>query len=194
MILRHLISIVPMELWDEFDEFCELNYKRCIGIAESFLDNYEDAEEVVADSFVYIAKNYAELDRTNPKAVAVYLFRAVEDRAKNLKKKRDKEKKHRYTPVLDEDGEPISIVSPADTDLEREYIKNEMATAVREELEKLPDIYRKAIKLYFYEGLTMREISNRADISVGAVHNRIEQGYKLLRKRMEARGYHGYEK
>ncbi len=195
MIWKNIESEAPKELQNEFNEFCELYHKRFLGIAFKYLGNQFDAEDVVNEVLTYVAERYDELDHTSEKAMFVYCCRAIESRAKNANNKRNLERHRIYIPsAYDDDGHPVFPSSPSDVDLEKDIIRAEMAAAVNKELEKLPENYRIAIKLSYFEGLSKVEISKRLSISESAVRQRLEQGEKMLRERMEALGYHGYEK
>lgn len=56
---------------------------------------------------------------------------------------------------------------------------------VEELVDKLPDIYKKIIKLKYFEGLNSSEIGKRLNISPSTVRSRISSSIKLLRKEID---------
>ena len=59
---------------------------------------------------------------------------------------------------------------------------------VREELERLPDLYREPVMLCYMEGLSHDEAARRLGWPVGTVKTRVIRGRKLLRERLDRRG------
>ncbi len=59
---------------------------------------------------------------------------------------------------------------------------------VREELERLPDVYRDPVMLCYMEGLTHEEAARRLGWPIGTVKTRVIRGRRLLRERLDRRG------
>lgn len=59
---------------------------------------------------------------------------------------------------------------------------------VGDELERLPEEYRRPIVLCYLDGLTHQEAARRLDWPVGTVKVRLVRGRRLLRERLERRG------
>ena len=60
----------------------------------------------------------------------------------------------------------------------------------REELETLvaalPDRYREAVSLYYFEELSYQQIANLLDQPLGTVKSSVHRGIRLLRKQLSA--------
>ncbi|MCR5798730.1 MAG: sigma-70 family RNA polymerase sigma factor [Lachnospiraceae bacterium] len=63
---------------------------------------------------------------------------------------------------------------------EIEYLKYERKKAVQEAISKLNDKQKKVIQLYFYEDMTMEEISEVVEKAVSTVHYRLYRGLEEL--------------
>ncbi len=59
---------------------------------------------------------------------------------------------------------------------------------VREELERLPEVYRDPVTLCYMEGLTQEEAARRLGWPIGTVKTRVVRGRRLLRERLDRRG------
>ena len=59
------------------------------------------------------------------------------------------------------------------------------------EVMRLPQKYREAVLLYYYEALTTDEIAQALGVAKSTVSARLEQGRQALRKALERRRLHG---
>lgn len=56
---------------------------------------------------------------------------------------------------------------------------------LRDALERLPDKYRDVVKLKYFDGLTIREISEATGAAEGTVSSQLSRAIKLLRKELK---------
>src|SRR5678816_3627239 len=61
----------------------------------------------------------------------------------------------------------------------------EEAQLVRESLERLPELYRLPLVLFYREGQSVRAVAESLGISEDAVKQRLARGREMLRERME---------
>ena len=59
---------------------------------------------------------------------------------------------------------------------------------IRDELERLPDLYRRVVQLCYMEGLTHQEAASKLGWPLGTVKIRLVRGRRLLRERLDRRG------
>ncbi|MFO0815058.1 MAG: sigma-70 family RNA polymerase sigma factor [Gemmatales bacterium] len=64
----------------------------------------------------------------------------------------------------------------------------ELFTALDEELERLPAIYREALVLFYFEELSRKEIATQLGLGVGTIKIRLERARHQLAQRLERRG------
>jgi hypothetical protein len=72
-------------------------------------------------------------------------------------------------------------------DLPRE-LAPDLRQTIREELERLPDLYRRVVLLCYMEGLTHQEAACKLGWPLGTVKIRLVRGRRLLRERLDRRG------
>lgn len=91
-----------------------------------------------------------------------------------------------------EDYEEENLINffKEDTDLEKEFDRNELRRLVKESVEKLDEKYKDIIVLRLLEEKEYEEISDILQIPLGTVSTLISRGKKELRKHMEK--YTGY--
>ena len=68
---------------------------------------------------------------------------------------------------------------------------SEEALLLTVEVMRLPQKYREAVLLYYYEAMTTDEIAQALGVAKSTVSARLEQGRQALRKALERRRLHG---
>ena len=134
----------------------------------SICSNRSDAEDIVQEAFIKLIKKNPEFkDEEHKKA---WLLRVVINLSKDLLRSFWNRNKY-HLEDFDELIGSEAIVD--DTD--------EIWTLV----DKLPVKYRVVIQLYYYEGLTLKEISSAIGKSIGTTSNRLNRARDLLKKMYE---------
>ena len=67
-------------------------------------------------------------------------------------------------------------------------LAEDLRLALEEELHRLPEKYRAALVLYYWSGLTNREMAGILNCPIGTVSTRLARGRALLRSRLARRG------
>ncbi len=140
-------------------------YRRCGGGAL--------AEDAVQSALVR-AHRYL---RTTPSVenLGAWLRRILDNCANDLLRKR---------------GREINVEQPLDAG----YVENptegmehgELASLVREGIERLPEIYREPLRLHFLRGIEAKEVARLLDDNIHSVKSRIARGRRELRRRLES--------
>lgn len=134
-------------------------------LAYSYLGSRPDAEDVVQDVFVKLIRSDITITKGKEKS---YILTMTVNRCKDFMKSADVSFKAPFEDAADV-GSDITI----DED------DTEMYAAVSE----LPDKLRAAIHLHYYEGYSLKEISEILDIAPSAVSMRLTRAKDILRKR-----------
>jgi RNA polymerase sigma-70 factor (ECF subfamily) len=69
--------------------------------------------------------------------------------------------------------------------LEEERLRDELAAYVRDVVKTLPPIYREAILLTEYEGMTQVELARHLGLGVSAAKSRVQRAREMVRERVE---------
>lgn len=131
----------------------------------------QDAEEVLQETFVRLARSRHRLgDVENP---AAYVFTIARRESIRLSERRSRERKH-----CDSAAEGLLEVLAAKNDQEARELANLISTA----LERLEADSREVIELKTYGGLTFREIAEVTGLPQGTVATRYRTAIGRLRQ------------
>lgn len=157
------------ESWleDLMDEYGD----RLTRLAFNYLKDWGKAQEVVQEVFLTCYKNYDTYrDITTYKA---WIYRITINRCKDILKsswfKRVVINSTLYENIHSKESSP-----------EQAYIQNEGNTKLIEKIFTLPVKYREVILLFYYEELSVKEISELLKYNQNTVKTRLKRGRELL--------------
>ncbi len=150
--------------------------KRMLSAADSVLHNKEDAEDVVHETFIKIARNMRSIGDPNSNETLSYVMKAAKNTAINLSKKKAAENKH----IQFEDVENISDGQF----LEKLRIQENFEEVVKA-IRGLNDTYRDVLFYYFVRGMKAKDIADLLGRSNSAVQQQIIRGKKKLLEILE---------
>lgn len=140
-------------------------YQRNLYLAAyNICKNAEDANDAVQDTFIQYYRSSIEFNDEGH--LRAWLLRVVINKAKNI---------------------VTSFWNRNRTSLETEDIESQIAfenqaeSELYEEVMRLPEKIRIVIHLFYYEELSLKEISGVLKISEGAVKMRLSRGRSMLR-------------
>ena len=150
-------------------------------IANRMIGNEDLAQELVQDAMLQAYLSLAKL--RNPKCFKSWLYGIVLNVCRNNLRRR------RIIPfsfeamIRDFGTEPVSI---NDRSLDPQQVAEweEISAALLEAIDTLSDRNRLATLLFYREQLSLQEVANRLDISVGAVKGRLHKSRHQLRKQL----------
>ncbi len=155
-------------------------YDKLCRFANTYLRHAAEAEEVVADVFVYLWKNRHQL--TIEKNLNAYLYIAVKHAALAVLKKHQ---------PLNEDIDDILLQTDfADsTTPEQSLVHKELQQHIDLAIGALPHRCKQVFMMSRFDNLTYREISKILDISENTVENHLVKALSHLRKALRQYQY-----
>jgi len=152
-----------------FHEVYAIFWKRLYAMAFSRLNDRQEAEDVVHDVFVSLWTNR---DKVNIRLIENYLFVAVKNRV--LTQIRKKILERNYLDTVADEG----LVYPhPESALHNKQVLEEL----QYEIENLPDKCRLIFKYSRNEGMQVKQIAERLEISPKTVENQLNKALKRLR-------------
>jgi RNA polymerase sigma-70 factor (ECF subfamily) len=155
-----------------FDRYSRL----VLSVALRILRDYGEAEDVVQDSFFYLYQKATLFDPAKGTAKAwigqIALHRAL-DRKSYLRRRG-------LNLGTEIDSPQDSLL--AETDLDREIGARLNRALLEKAFEGLPELQRRTIELFYFEGLELREISTKLNEPWENVRHHFYRGLRRLRK------------
>ena len=171
---EELMSNVAQGDLDAFEQLVRRHQVSVWNTAFRFLRNADDAEDVEQDALLRVLQ---AAGRYRPTATfRTYLYRIV------TRLCRDRRQKMAPSSCLDPDGEITPTPSPVN-----DAIEVEERRAVKEALASLPDAYKEAIVLRYYENLSYSEIVQVIGTSCRVVERLLARGRYALAARLGRR-------
>ncbi len=148
-------------------------------LAKSIVKSDEEAMDIIHDSYICV---FQKLDNIkNAAGFKSYLRTTVVNRCKNYLKK----KKPLYLSDMTEDGTELEL---EDTDgvIPGELVGNEdVIECVRRVVESLPEEQRMCVILRYYDEMSLQEIADTLEVSLGTVKSRLSRANKKMRDEIE---------
>ncbi|MCE9582445.1 MAG: sigma-70 family RNA polymerase sigma factor [Planctomycetes bacterium] len=153
-----------------FTELYERHRDRSLRHATGMLGDADAAGDVVQEAFLYVFRKAPEWE---PRAKFTTLLYRVVSSLSVTELRRRKTRK----------AEPMHDDAAADprSGPESAVAGVELAGRVREALAEMPEAYREALALRFFEDLPYEEIAEMLDVPLGTVKSRIHNGLELLK-------------
>lgn len=148
-------------------------------LAKSIVKSDEEAMDIIHDSYICV---FQKLDNIkNAAGFKSYLRTTVANRCKNYLRK----KKPLYLSDMTEDGTELEL---EDTDgvIPGELVGNEdVIECVRRVVENLPEEQRMCVILRYYDEMSLQEIADTLEVSLGTVKSRLSRASKKMRDEIE---------
>jgi len=153
----------------------------CFGRALGLTRNVEDAEDLVQEAFLRALQYFHRFEPgTNFRA---WIFKILLNTFVTSYRKAAGRKEGPASHNLEflQGGMAGIQGYQCDNDPERIAMNHQMATALQEALDKLPEAYHTVVHLADIEGCTYKEIASIVGCPTGTVMSRLHRGRRLLR-------------
>lgn len=158
-----------------FETIFRSHYQRLCNYANTILNDKDEAEEMVQNTFMILWENHRSIDfHTSLKS---YLYKSVHNhclnRLKHHKVKRQHSEHVQYTAdhVIESTAQQV--------------MSNELEQHINEAINKLPPQCKSVFILNRFEGLTYAEIAEQLSISTKTVDKHMVKALKILRKHLK---------
>lgn len=171
---------MSVDLKKKFEQIFDDYYRRLLIHALRFVQDENDAEDIVAEVFYDLWKRIDDIDLEC--GIATYLYRAVSSRALNYL---------RHKNVAAIRIETLGAINEkrlefmAKNSIDDVIHSKDIGVGIREALSELPDKCRQVFILSYVNGLKSKDIAEAMDISVRTVEAHIYKALRLLRSRLK---------
>jgi RNA polymerase sigma factor (sigma-70 family) len=143
------------------------------GVCWRMLQQDHDAEEAFQATFIVLARKAGSLGESEP--LGPWLYRVAQRTANKARLRRNKRQARQLSEVTDLAGggqEPNA----------------DLQEVIDEEVERLPELFRRAFILCQLEGLTNEEAAKQLGCPVGTIQSRLSRAKERLRLQLSRRG------
>jgi RNA polymerase sigma-70 factor (ECF subfamily) len=165
---------------------------RVYRLAHGVTRNASDAEEVVQDVFVTVARRIGEFEGRS--ALSTWIYRITMNAALNKRRGKRAEVEvslEEHLPRFHEDGhregDRSFLLADWSRTPEDELLSEEGRAAVRCAVDALPDHYRAVLMLRDVEGVSNEEAADTLGESVSSVKSRLHRARMALREQLTRR-------
>jgi RNA polymerase sigma-70 factor (ECF subfamily) len=157
-----------------FEMLFRTYYQPLCNYAYTFLQDRQDAEEIVQSTFLMVWEKKNELAiRTSVKP---YLYAMVRNACLNALKHEKIKQRHA--------GEELATAERSYDSVAHIVATNELEIRIKEAIDELPEQCRMVFKLSRFEELKYSEIAEQLGISIKTVENHMGKALKIMRDRL----------
>ena len=157
---------------EAFDYLFDLYGKRLYHFANGYLKSNEESEEVVQDVFLKIWNNREQLKPGF--SFRAYLFKIAYNRIQELFLKINRDKAYQH--------ELINSTVDFSNNMEERMDYHSILELVEQLIKELPERQRQVLVLKRKEGLAVKKIAEKLDISPKTVENHLNEALKKLKE------------
>jgi RNA polymerase sigma-70 factor, ECF subfamily len=157
-------------------ELVELATPWLLSVAQAMLQDRDEAEEVVMQTFRIVWENVTPETGGNP-GLMPYLLRVTRHRAIDRLRGRRRSERKIAAAALEWGRQSVAPVEPDEAGHQGWQVHAQVHAA----FDALPTEQRTAVQLAYFEGLTQSEIAARLGIPIGTVKTRLRLAFDRLR-------------
>lgn len=148
-------------------------------VAMKITKDEEESLDIVSDSYI---KAFASLDKLeNDEKFPAWFNQIVANRCRDYLKKA----KPMHLSDMTEDGEELEL-EDVDGEIPDELLENkDVIECVRRVVESLPEEQRMCVILRYYDDMSLQEIADTLEVSLGTVKSRLSRANKKMRDEIE---------
>ena len=166
-----------------FEEIVHRYTAKAFSLATRLTKNQPDAEEVLQDVFVTVYRKIHSFEGKS--SFSSWLYRITVNAAfMKLRKRKGESQNISMEDVLPEILGSALANSNDDSQGDKTTARSELARALEDAINKLPDEYRPVFILRDVDGLTSGEVSKILDLTIPAVKSRLHRSRLMLRRRL----------
>ncbi len=180
---RDLQLLLAADLDAYFEQFMLVYQHRLYAFALRQVGNPQDAEDIVQEAFLrahHALKNYPS-SRIQGLQLRQWLFKIT----LNVFRNRIRHLEPPSVPIDTSEDNPILEIEDQDEEPLSKIYWREWRNELEARIAELPEQYRTAVNLHYFEDLSYREIAELLNQPVGTVKATIHRGIRLLRKALE---------
>lgn len=167
-----MIQFLTKQEKPTYEEFYEENFDRVTQYVYQKLNNWQDAEDLAGEVFLYCYSHWDQYD-PDKSSPTTWLYMIVNSRLKN----RYRDAKHH---VALEDV--VGVVADEDIDMDACIYLEQLRTMLDTALAYLPERQQKIVRMRYFEDLSGNEIADILGMTPGNVRVQLSRALDTLEK------------
>jgi RNA polymerase sigma-70 factor (ECF subfamily) len=180
---RDLPALLASDLDGHFGQLMLVYRHRLHAFALRHTGNTQDAEDIVQETFLrahHALKNYPGA-RIRTLQIQQWLYKIT----LNILRNRARQVEPQSAPLDVSEGSPVLEIEDQFGEPDEEVYRREWRRELERWVATLPEPYRSAVNLHYFEDLSLREVAELLNQPVGTVKANVHRGLQLLRRSLE---------
>jgi len=174
---EQIIALVLKGETDLFEEIVKRYQDKIFRFVYQKVLNYDDALELTQEVFLKVYNSLKKFDIK--RKFSPWIYKIAQNESYNFIKKRAKNKIN----VIEDDV--FATMAKTERDLLRdEYNKSEEDDIIRKAINKLPEKYRLVVYYFYLEEMSLKEVSEILEVSIGSIKTRLTRGRRMLKENL----------
>lgn len=179
---EELIELIINGETNLYAELISRYQNKVYSTAYSYTRDYEEAKDLTQEIFIKVYNNLGNFQ--NKAQFSTYLFRIAVNRCIDWTRK----KRAKTVSILAcQDEENVDIydfISDYGSNPEEILLRQENADIIRAEIDRLPEIYRTVMIMYYFQDFSPQEIADILKVPRKTIDTRLFRARNLIKKRL----------
>jgi RNA polymerase sigma-70 factor (ECF subfamily) len=174
LAVEHLLATLKADDLTAFEMLFRAYYQPLCNYAYTFLQDRDEAEEIVQSTFLSIWEKRETLAIHT--GVRPYLYAMVRNACLNAIKHAKIKQRHA--------DHHLAVAERSSESASHSVVADELETRILQAMEALPEQCRLVFKLSRFEELKYQEIANQLNISIKTVENQMGKALRIMREHL----------
>ncbi|MFA7573714.1 MAG: sigma-70 family RNA polymerase sigma factor [Lutispora sp.] len=179
---EELIELIINGKTELFSELINRYQNKVYSTAYSYTRDYEEAKDLTQEIFIKIYNNLTGFQ--NKSQFSTYLYRVAVNRCIDWTRK----KRPKTISILlcqdDEKADIYDFVADYESNPEEILLRRENSDLIRQEVNKLPEIYSTVMIMYYFQDFSPQEISDILKVPRKTIDTRLFRARNLIKKKL----------
>ena len=179
---EELIELIINGKTELFSELINRYQNKVYSTAYSYTRDYEEAKDLTQEIFIKIYNNLTGFQ--NKSQFSTYLYRVAVNRCIDWTRK----KRPKTISILlcqdDEKADIYDFVADYESNPEEILLRRENSDLIRQEVNKLPEIYSTVMIMYYLQDFSPQEISDILKVPRKTIDTRLFRARNLIKKKL----------
>ena len=166
-----------------FIELYKLYEKYLYSLCFSYVQNSQDALDLVQEIYIKIFKNISSFETHKP--FHPWIRKIAVNTCLNFRRTIKNNIISMNISISDDDEIALEDTLVSEENVLQDVVNSETKSLIKKYLKEIPEEYRIVIILRYYEDLSYNEISELINMPLGTVKTKIYRGKAMLRKKLK---------